>query len=611
MDRVLQKAGYELWRYLKLMTGEEGDIAVSVEPGSFDVPDAAQDDAYRIDVTGGKGSITASNPRAALIAVYHLLRDNGCAFVRPGKASERVPHRALGSIASKRTVTAGHRFRGICIEGSCFLESTLDVLEWMPKVGFNCYFMQFREGYGFYQRWYEAEGSTAKSPWEFDLDVCRDIVAKVVNAAHENGLMYHAIGHGFTCECYGVHALGWQEFDEETMPAEFRKVLAMRNGKRDLAWKIPLISALCYSDPEVQKQVVAEAADYIEAHPEIDYVHFWLDDGNNNKCECENCRDTIVAEYYIQMLNDLDARLTAKGVKTKVVFLAYHELLWPPVREKLMHPERFTFMFAPIQRSFTEPFTDVDKVDGKMNPYTLNHQPFPKNNDEMANHLKAWNDYRDSIGMPLEDSFDFDYYGSPYNDPGQYVQAELLYRDIHHLRQNGLGGIVNCQPERAYDQAALPIYLMARSLTQPELSFEEVEKEFFEGAFGENWQPYRDLWREMTAGSLPLRNCGGSHEDFEALKALLQKPLPEDKVSDLATSHSRKLMRLTMDIFLRMTEILQAVLEKTGEAEALEKAFVDFVSSKECEFRTELDVRSICGKIRRYMRAGAEKADEI
>lgn len=67
---------------------------------------------------------------------------------------------------------------------------------------------------------------------------------------------------------------------------------------------------------------------------------------------------------------------------------------------------------------------------GDMRPYRLNDQPFPKDNGEMASHLKAWTQYRKEIGMDMADSFDFDYYCNDFNDPGQYVQAQLLYNDI-------------------------------------------------------------------------------------------------------------------------------------------------------------------------------------
>ena len=583
---VLEKARRALDEYIDLMTGREHAITVKVDAAAFHVSDPKQDDAYRVLVTSGAGKITASNERAALIAVYHLLRENGCGFARPGKEGERVPRCALSDICADLSITAAHRFRGLCIEGACNIEDTLALLEWMPKVGMNCYFMQFREGYNFFERWYECEANGAVLPWEFNLDVCRSIVRRVSLAARQNGLMYHAVGHGFTCECFGVDALGWIKADH--WPKEWAHALAMRNGKRDMAQDIPLISARCYSTREVQKFVVEKAAEYIAGRPEIDYVHFWLDDGNNNKCECEVCRDTRVAEFYIQMLNLLDERLTEMNVPTKIVFLGYHELLWPPEKEILRNPARFTFMFAPIQRSFIEPLSDAESA-GEMKPYTLNHQPFPKNNGEMAAHLKAWNAYRRKVGMPLEDSFDFDYYNVNFNDPGQFVQARLLYEDIKNLKRNGLGGIINCQAQRAFDHAALPMYVLARALVQPELTLDALADEYFNAAFGEGWRWYKDYFARLTALSEPLRTRGGA-QNFAALLEALGEQLPEIAPRDLAVSRARKLLRFTQKTFTLLTKMVESNRRGNEGLANHYRAEADaYTAAHECEFSIEFD----------------------
>lgn len=582
---VLEKARLALDHYLYLMTGEAHRISVNVEPGTFAVADTDLDDAYRIDVREAAGTIAASNPRAALIAVYHLLRENGCAFVRPGKASERVPRRKSDEISARLEITAAHRFRGLCIEGSCNLEDTVDLLEWMPKVGMDCYFMQFREGYNFFQRWYECEANPEMTPWEFNLNVCRSIVPKIACAAHENGLMYHAVGHGFTCECFGVTALGWIAVDQ--WPEQYADVLAMRNGVRDMAENIPLISALCYSNPKIQQMITNSAADYIAQHPEYDYVHFWLDDGNNNKCECKDCRDTRPADFYIQMLNRLDARLTEKHVDTKIVFLSYHELLWPPEKEKINNPGRFTFMFAPIQRSFRQPlFHNV--CPEAMKPYTLNHQPFPENNGQMAAYLQAWNHYRTASGLQPEESFDFDYYCNDFDDPGQFSQARILYDDIRGLKESGLNGLINCQAQRSFSSAALPMYVMARTLLQPDLPFDRIADEFFYGAFGEDWRPYRRMWEKLTDASEVLRDPQSS--DFSELEQTLRQSLPNEECKDLTTSHSRKLMRFSMELYQQLAEMTrQSRLGNQNKAKRTRYAIDRMTSLRECEYSQEFD----------------------
>lgn len=584
-ERVLQKARAALDRYVYLMTQNTHAIQIWVSPEKFDVSDPELDDAYKIEVKNAEGNIWASNPRAALIAVYHFLRENGCVFVRPGAASERIPLRAAHTLHAKLQVKAAHRFRGICIEGSCNLENTLDLLEWMPKVGLNCYFMQFREGYHFFQRWYECTANSAMTPWTFNLEICRDIVRKISAAAHENGLLYHAAGHGFTCECYGVPGLGWQPY---AWPEDKRSVLAERNGVRTLNREIPLISALCYSDSSVQECLTDEVVRYAQAHPEVDFVHFWLDDGMNNKCECERCRGERVADSYIRMLNLLDQKLSARNLDTKIVFLSYYELLWPPQRERLNHSKRFIFMFAPIERSFLEPLPSVEDA-GELPPYVLNDQHFPHNNAQMIAFLKTWNEYRSSNQIPLANSFDYDYYCSDYNDPGQFIQAQIVYTDVKSLHKNGLGGIINCQAQRSFACAGFPLYVMARALVQPELSFETLTEEFFYGAFGENAEAYRERWKELTAFSAVLR--GSKEPDaFQTLLLKLEKPLPNIVCKDVTTSHSCKLMEFLLQIYLYITKIMQyKEMNEMDKARYVCYELDQFTSEKECEYAQEFD----------------------
>lgn len=584
-SNVLEKARAALDRYVYLMTNDTHAIQVSVSPRKFDVPDFELDDAYIISVQKATGNIWASNSRAALIAVYHFLRANGCTFVRPGAASERVPLRTVEALHAEIQVKAAYRFRGICIEGSCNLENTLDLLEWMPKVGFNCYFMQFREGYHFFQRWYEGTANNAMTPWKFNLDICRDIVRKISVAAHENGLLYHAVGHGFTCECYGVPGLGWQPFP---WPEDKTYALAQRDGVRSLNRGIPLISALCYSDSKIQECVTDAVVNYAQTHPEVDYVHFWLDDGMNNKCECEHCRSERVADSYVRMLNLLDRKLSARNLNTRIVFLSYYESLWPPLRERLCNSRRFTFMFAPIERSFLEPLPSAENAE-MLPPYILNRQPFPSNNQEVMAFLKAWNQYREENGIELLNSFDYDYYCSDYNDPGQFVQAQIIHADVRNLKKNGLGGLINCQAQRSFACAGFPLYVMARALVQPELSLETLADEFFYGAFGDNAAIYRDRWKELTACSAALRG-ENIPDGISRLLAELERPLPETVYKDIATAHSCKIMEFLLRIYLYIAKIIQyKQMNDLDQARHICYELDRFTAERECEFAQEFD----------------------
>ena len=114
-------------------------------------------------------------------------------------------------------------------------------------------------------------------------------------------------------------------------------------------------------------------------------IHVWVADAFNNHCECERCKTLTPTDWYVQILNLLDEKLSAEGLDNKIAFLLYFELLWTPIKEKLHHPERFVMMFAPISRTFTKSFEDVEEVQEELKPFALNKITLPHT---ITNYLK-------------------------------------------------------------------------------------------------------------------------------------------------------------------------------------------------------------------------------
>ena len=82
--------------------------------------------------------------------------------------------------------------------------------------------------------------------------------------------------------------------------------IALIDGKRALCHGVPLNTNLCYSNPVVRDTVTNKLVAYAAAHSELTAVHFWLADGFNNHCECQNCQKARPADFYVDMLNELD-----------------------------------------------------------------------------------------------------------------------------------------------------------------------------------------------------------------------------------------------------------------------------------------------------------------
>ena len=92
-----------------------------------------------------------------------------------------------------------YRHRGVCIEGANSIEGLIDAIDFLPKQGMNSYFIQFQEAYTFFKRWYRHEGHPhAASKEEFTVDEARRYTALAVKEIARRGLIYHAVGHGWT-----------------------------------------------------------------------------------------------------------------------------------------------------------------------------------------------------------------------------------------------------------------------------------------------------------------------------------------------------------------------------------------------------------------------------
>ena len=499
-DVTLKFAEDELRRYLKRMTGRERKgIEVIADEGVFDVTqfpayDSRFDDAYLIDVEKGRGRIVGNQPRAALLGVYRFLRDLGCIFVRTGTAGEVLPRMHQAACSDHVTHYSEYRHRGIAIEGAVSMENVLDLLDYAPKAGFNSYFIQFRSAYEFFERWYRHKNNPEIPPQEFDIG---RIQSRMLEEIARRGLLYHAVGHGWTAEALGVHTRGW-----EVLSGGEHELLAEVGGRRRYFKGIPSNTNLCYSDERAQELFAVCVADYAVNHPEIDVLHVWLADDCRNFCECESCRTESPSDWYVILLNRIDRELTARGSNVKIAFLAYCELLWPPVRERIENESRFILMFAPITRSYAKSYSQ--ELDGigelpDLPAFELNRTPFPKELSRNIAFLRGWQ--RVFHG----DSFLFDYplMWEWLRDTSSLRIPELIYRDCIYLKKLGLNGMISCQLQRCFFPHGLGIWLMGKALSEGEFCLAAESEKFLRSQYGYHCREVMNFFGEVRE-LLPL-----------------------------------------------------------------------------------------------------------
>ncbi len=489
-------AGRELKRYLKLagiqIVRKDCDIELILE-----CSESSENDRILIKPFQNGYLISGSNPRSVLFAVYRFLHELGFRWIRSGKRGEIIP--IVSKIRKDISIEEkpSYKYRTICIEGACSLKHILDIIDWAAKNYMNGYFIQFENGTYFLKRWYRHQDNPYMKPEKFDaVKVCK----KIEDEVKKRGMRLEKIGHGWTCKVLGIEGEGWDSEKDtiEKVPPEKIGWLAMIDGKRQLFRNVPLNTNLCYSNPAVRSAIADAIVDYAERHPEVDAIHFWLADGSNNNCECADCMKERVSDLYVKILNELDEKLTEKKLKTKIVFLIYVDLLWPPEKERIKNQDRFILMFAPITRDYLHSFAEA-RVEKGITPYVKNRLEFPKNSADNALYLEKWQEMFKGEGV------DFDYHliWACYYDLNHFTLGSVLHRDIKYLKKMKLDGFISCQNQRNSFPTNLLMDIMAQTLWNKNKSFNAIVDETFQTAFGKKeskivagfLKKMSDLWK--------------------------------------------------------------------------------------------------------------------
>lgn len=562
------------------------------------------DDTYRIHFTLKSVSICASNTRSVLLGAYKLLYLIGCRFLQPGNKGDYIPNKDLNSFFSTRdflqTYTASFRHRGVCIEGANSLENVLDFIDWLPKVGYNSFFVQFKLPYTFFDRWYnhifnpllEKEGLTLEQVKHFSNIIDKEI--------KKRGLLYHKVGHGWTCEALGLEDLGWQKATP-VLEESKKDWLALVNGKRDFWENIPTNTNLCYANKDIQSAFIQCIVSYAKSNPNIDYLHVWLADEHNNLCECPDCKDTLLSDQYVSILNNLDKQLSELNLSTKIVFLLYQELLWPPLQEAFKNHERFTLMFAPISRTFEKSYEDCS-ISDTIPTYVRNQIKLPRSLEENLSFLKKWQEKWHG------DSFVYDYPlgRAHYGDPGYLNISRIISRDIKSLKSLHLNGYISCQELRVSFPNALPNYIMGLTLFDHETNFEQVTEDYFKHLYKEQSSYYQHYLQKLS----DLFSC----DHFNAIGPRYSKRLANRyrEASELAEVFLERIVPFENDYFLKKlyfhgkyVKLLALALYHLASNNPTEKEevygeFIHYIQSNELSFQEALDVYRIIEVSTRY-----------
>lgn len=572
--RVMTGARVQV-RGVKAFRADRPGIYVGLGFSGIRAPKADRwDDTLLITSVGDSLVLTGSNGRSVLFAAYRWLEQLGARWVRPGKDGEYLPKIEAPALSGwEIREKAANRHRGVCIEGTCYIEQVLDLVEFMPKIRMNAYMLQFRVSGYFWRRWYERDvPGVIDEPRLLTLEECAALDGRVADAVKERGLIYHKVGHGWTCEAVGNHGSGWEQ--EASAPEEIRHLLAEVNGKRDWWGGVPLNTELCYSNPEARRRFVDEVITYAKSHPEVDVLHIWASDGMNNHCECANCAPLQPSDWYITLLNEVSPKLKEIAPNMRIVALCYSNTMWPPYQ---VPPagigDNLIFMFAPISRCYAHSILDPKcSAEPALEPWQRNQVGAPRANSDYRDMLKAWQEY-----LPKgTDAFVFDYHYWIHfcNDLLTSDFARMTYADVRQYHRAGINGMMNCQIQRTSLPTALAQIATAEYLWSEKVTAKDVEDRYFPAAFGPEADlacGFLDAFRKLVGISTNHDHWwnGRTPRQTRAIVRLLRASLPELRAEMQASAHPvQKLSWKLLVHWARYMELVWAAIDARAHGQA-------------------------------------------
>ena len=527
---VVDFAAEELKKYLRMMMPECGEIVIRYAPEAKDgfrlglmsdfgidtseAQDLVLDDILHIDTDSESGIIAGSNPRSVLLSVYRYLTINGCRWLFPGLDGEFIPIRNVEPTRYHKM--ADCRYRGQCNEGAEFQPNMIETIDFTPKIGMNVYMMEFDNPKAYYDFYYEHTANQSnREPEPVSADTVKQWKRQCEAEISKRGLQFHDMGHGWTAEPFGISSVnGWRRDDDNPVPEESRQYLAMLNGQRGLYKGAALNTQFCMSNPTARTIVAKYVTEYAKKHQTVDYLHVWLADASANHCECDACRKKTPSDWYVMLLNEIDERLSAADLSTRIVFICYTDTTWAPTCEKLVNRDRFSFMLAAISRSYTTPVPlKIPTVE--VTPFALNVKgSMPKTVEEYLVHAQNW---QKSAGCPSM-VYEYHFWLQQYRDPGMMSFSKIIYDDVKGYKANGFDGLIEDGSQRSYFPNGFNFYVYASTLFDTSVNYEELKRDYFSHAYGEIWEDVVDYLTKITdafdVNYLMTRSTGAEDPKF-------------------------------------------------------------------------------------------------
>ena len=598
-------AAEELKKYLRMMMPRCGEIVIERNPLATDgfrlglmsdfgfdtseADDIQLDDILHIDTNECGGIIAGNNARSVLLAVYKYLTLNGCRWLFPGIDGEFIPIKDIEPTNFHKV--ADNRYRGWCNEGAEFQQCMIEAIDFAPKIGLNIFMLEFftpQVYYSWYYNHLHNEANIESEPVNCNTvlqwkKACEAEIAK-------RSLQFHDIGHGWTGAPFGMYEEDLYDTGKVTLPEEYRQYLAMIDGKRGLHNDNPAFTNICMSNPKARKFFVDCVADYAQNNSHVDYLHVWLADGTKNHCECDECKKKTPSDWYVVLLNDIDAELTRRDLKTRIVFCCYTETTWPPETEKINNPDRFTMLLGAISRKYFE--TISDKLpDIEITKYERNNMSLLSTIDEYIIYAKEW---QRRCGISVI-TYEYHFYVNQYKAPDVLSYAKTLYSDVRGYKKHGFLGIIEDGTQRCFFPNGINMYVYASTLFDTSCDFDALIEDYFSHAYGDDWKEAKRFFERVADAYTPEYMMG--HKSADTSKGRYFNPDEAVKMRNMRTVNEEftpffeahknmpaRAQTVAYRLLAKYSELLAGfskpcILKAMGADEEAKEAFLELLAS--------------------------------
>ncbi len=424
-------AAEELHHYLGQMTSQQPAAEVRIDPALGD------GEAFAIDATGDQVKISGSNGYMTLFAAYQYLDGQGCRFLSPALdfyqgAAEIIP--------GKRSLTAvkvsgkpAMKLRKLYVEEghSHTPENLAQLVEWMPKVGYNTLVVPAN---------YQGAG---KVMWDHFRE-------RVTPECQKRGITIEVGGHGYQ-NFLNSEMEGGKLFE---MHPEWFGMDA--DGKRRPEHQ----HVFCSSNPAAVDYLIKNFVAYVKDRPEIQIYDFWPPDGAR-WCECEECKKLgAPADREAILVKQVQDRVKAIRPDLRLEFIAYQLAITPPEHAAVDHDTLIDF--CPISQQFDRQIND----------------PVSAKNKEYADALLAWRKAFDG------DISIYSYYRKYAWDSLPVIIPHYMQKDLQWFAGVPVQGVSTYSEPGDWYTYELNHYALAALAWDPNVNVDELVKKFCDARYG-------------------------------------------------------------------------------------------------------------------------------